>query len=109
MNSSDNGDSRIKAPSKTETKDILRLKGGENNRYIEWVAVRPDGLIDEEEVTLYESYPSPIRSAIFNAGKISRINIGHFMAALINDNKLWLKWKGQMPVVYSKTSISNSK
>ncbi|WP_338356595.1 reverse transcriptase domain-containing protein [Yeosuana marina] len=30
-NSSDFGDSRITAPSKTETKDILRLKGGENS------------------------------------------------------------------------------
>ena len=88
--------------------DYLRTQIGQNNRYIEWVAVRPDGLIDEEVVTPYESYPSPIRSAIFNAGNISRINVGHFMAALINDNKLWLKWKGQMPLVYSKTSISNS-
>jgi hypothetical protein len=88
--------------------DYLRTQIGQNNRYIEWVAVRPDGLIDEEVVKPYESYPSPIKSAIFNASKISRINVGHFMAALINDNKLWLKWKGQMPVVYSKTSISNS-
>jgi hypothetical protein len=31
VNSSDFGDSRITAPSKTETKDILRLKGGENS------------------------------------------------------------------------------
>ena len=30
-NSSDFGDSRITAPKKTEEKDILRLKGGENN------------------------------------------------------------------------------
>ncbi|AOW20291.1 NAD(P)-dependent oxidoreductase [Urechidicola croceus] len=88
--------------------DFLRTQIGQNNGYIEWVAVRPDGLINEEEVTEYESYPSPIRSAIFNAGKISRINVGHFMAELINDNELWHKWKGQMPVIYSKTSISNS-
>jgi len=85
--------------------DYLRTQIGQNHKYIEWIAVRPDGLIDEEVVTPYESYPSPIRSAIFNAGKISRINVGHFMAELINDNKQWRKWQGQMPVVYSKTSI----
>lgn len=85
--------------------DYLRTQIGQNHKYIEWIAVRPDGLIDEEVVTAYESYPSPIRSAIFNAGKISRINVGHFMAELMNDNKQWRKWKGQMPVVYSKTSI----
>jgi hypothetical protein len=85
--------------------DYLRTEIGQNNEYIEWIAVRPDGLINEEVVTAYESYPSPIRSAIFNAGKISRINVGHFMAALINDNKLWHKWKGQMPTIYSQASI----
>ena len=31
VNSSDFGDSRITAPKKTESKDILKLKGGENN------------------------------------------------------------------------------
>lgn len=63
-------------------------------------AVRPDGLTTEEEVTDYEIHPSPIRSAIFNAGKTSRINVGHFMADPIHDNELWTKGKGQMPVIY---------
>lgn len=84
--------------------DYLRTQVGQNNQFIEWVAVRPDGLIDEGEVSDYEIYPSPIRSAIFNAGKVSRINVGHFMASLISDGDLWNKWKGQMPVIYSKSS-----
>jgi len=83
--------------------DYLRTEIGQNDKYICWVAVRPDGLIDENEVTKYEIYPSPIRSAIFNAGKVSRINVGHFMSELINDDNLWNKWKGQMPVIYSTT------
>ncbi|SIQ62382.1 NAD(P)-dependent oxidoreductase [Maribacter ulvicola] len=81
--------------------DYLRTQIGQNNNVIEWAAVRPDGLINEEEVTDYEIHPSPTRSAIFNAGKVSRINVGHFMASLIYDNDLWAKWKGQMPVIYS--------
>ena len=83
--------------------DYLRTKIGQKNNFIEWVAVRPDNLINEEEVSDYETYPSPIRSAIFNAGKVSRINVGHFMASLISDDDLWNKWKGQMPVIYSKS------
>ncbi|MBC31486.1 MAG: NAD-dependent epimerase [Muricauda sp.] len=83
--------------------DHLRTKIGQNDKHIEWVAVRPDGLINENDVTEYEVYPSPIRSAIFNAGKVSRINVAHFMSALLNDENLWNKWKGQMPVIYSKT------
>ncbi len=84
--------------------DYLRTKIGQNNKFIEWVAVRPDDLIDNDEVTDYAIHPSPIRSAIFNAGKTSRINVGHFMAQLISDADLWNAWKGQMPVIYNKSS-----
>ncbi len=84
--------------------DYLRTQIGQNNQFIEWVAVRPDGLIDDTKVTDYEIHQSPTRSAIFNAGKTSRINVGHFMASLISENSLWTKWKGQMPVIYNKSS-----
>jgi nucleoside-diphosphate-sugar epimerase len=81
--------------------DYLRIKVGQKNKFIEWVAVRPDGLVNEDKVTEYELYPSPTRSAIFDAGKVSRINVGHFMTELITENDLWNKWKGKMPVIYS--------
>ena len=68
---------------------------------IEWAAVRPDSLINEELVTEYDIYPSPIRSAIFDAGKTSRINVAHFMSRLIINDGIWQKWKGQMPVIYN--------
>lgn len=83
--------------------DYLRTEIGQNHTFVEWVAVRPDGLINEASVTEYEIYPSPTRSAIFNAGKVSRINVAHFMASLITDDNLWNDWKGQMPVIYSTT------
>jgi hypothetical protein len=82
--------------------DYLRTQIGQNNQQIEWTAVRPDGLINEDTVTDYEIHPSPIRSAIFDAGKVSRINVAHFMASLIHDKELWKEWKGKMPVIYSK-------
>lgn len=84
--------------------DYLRTKVGQNDGAIEWAAVRPDTLIDESEVTEYEVHSSPTRSAIFDAGETSRINVGHFMADLIVDDDMWKKWKGQMPVIYNKTS-----
>lgn len=84
--------------------DYLRTQVGQNNQFVEWVAVRPDGLINDDVVTEYDTHTSPTRSAIFNAGKVSRINVAHFMATLINDAQLWNKWKGQMPVIYSKMS-----
>jgi len=85
--------------------DFLRTEIGQSDNVIDWSAVRPDDLIDENSVSEYEIHPSPIRSAIFDAGKVSRINVGHFMAELITDNEVWDKWKGQMPVIYSKTIL----
>jgi len=87
--------------------DYLRTQIGQNNKQIEWVVVRPDGLINDDKVSDYDIHPSPIRSAIFNSGKTSRINVGHFMAKLISDTNLWNKWKGQMPVIYNKSSLIN--
>ena len=82
--------------------DYLRSKVGPKDREIEWVVVRPDSLIDEDEVTAYGVHPSPIRSAIFDPGQTSRINVGHFMADLITEDPIWQKWKGQMPVIYNE-------
>ena len=84
--------------------DYLRTQIGQKDRLIEWVAVRPDSLTDEDEVTAYEVYPSPVRSVIFDSGQTSRINVGHFMAELITEDEIWRKWKGQMPVIYNKDS-----
>ncbi len=81
--------------------DYLRTKMGQDDRAVEWVAVRPDGLIDQDVISDYELHASPTRSAIFNAGKTSRINVSHFMADLITDPEVWLQWKGRMPVIYN--------
>ncbi|NOR27273.1 MAG: NAD(P)H-binding protein [Lutibacter sp.] len=85
--------------------DYLRTNIGQSNSFIQWTAVRPDGLTIEEEVTEYKIHTSPIRSAIFDAGKTSRINVAHFMVSLVVDNNLWNKWKGQMPVIYNKLPL----
>ena len=82
--------------------DYLRTEIRQNNGSIEWVAVRPDSLVNDESITPYDVYPSPIRSAIFNPGKTSRINVAHFMADLISDDGIWDRWKGGMPVIYNR-------
>jgi nucleoside-diphosphate-sugar epimerase len=84
--------------------DYLRINIGQHDGTIEWAAVRPDTLTNEDIVTEYEVHPSPTRSAIFNAGSTSRINVGNFMADLITDDNIWNRWKGQMPVIYNKAS-----
>jgi hypothetical protein len=86
-----------------EAADYLRTEIGQNDKEIEWVAVRPDGLIDESAVSDYALHTSPTRDPIFDSGKTSRINVAHFMMRLILEDNLWQQWKGQMPVIYNKT------
>jgi len=73
---------------------------GENT--LEWIAVRPDTLITQDQVTDYEIFESPQRSPIFNAGKTSRINVAHFIMKLVLNEELWNEWMYRMPVIYNK-------
>lgn len=82
----------------------LQSHFGNNHNGLEWVVVRPDSLTNETSVSEYKNYESPIRSAIFNSGKTSRINVAHFIAQLIDNSDIWNKWKSKMPVIYN-TSI----
>jgi nucleoside-diphosphate-sugar epimerase len=88
-------------PDNEQAAEYLRTVLGQNDNAIEWTAVRPSSLIDEERASEIEVYPSPMRS-ILKDGQISRINVGYFMADLITNNDIWNKWKGQMPVIYNK-------
>lgn len=88
-------------PDNEQAADHLRVKVGQHHDFIRWVVVRPDSLIDEDQVTTYTSHPSPTRSAVFNPGKTSRMNVGHFMATLMVNREEWDQWEGQMPVIYN--------
>lgn len=75
-----------------------------NYKNIEWIAVRPDTLIEASNVTAYEIYSSHIRSPLFNPGKTSRINVANFMAELLTNQELWEKWKFKTPIIYNKNN-----
>ncbi len=81
---------------------------GKNNRNIEWIAVRPDTLVNEEEVTDYTVHNSPVRSPVFNSGKTSRINVGNFIMSLLYNYEKWERWRYRMPVVYNDTENVDS-
>lgn len=69
---------------------------------IDWTAVRPDTLINEENESKYEIHNHKVRSPIFNPGKTSRINVSHFIVELVTNDKLWQEWKHKTPVIYNK-------
>ncbi|MEM6483661.1 MAG: NAD(P)-binding oxidoreductase [Pseudomonadota bacterium] len=82
--------------------DFLRCNIGQDDQFIKWVVVRPDGLTNEDSVTQYSVHPSPTRNVIFDAGSTSRINVANFMVDLASDPDLWGQWKGKMPVIYNE-------
>lgn len=86
----------------------LREVIGHNDPALQWVAVRPDSLENEDVISEYEFIPSPTRSAIFDSGKISRINVAHGMAELATNDAVWEHWKGRTPVMYSADQASSS-
>ena len=69
---------------------------------IEWIAVRPDGLVDETATSDLLTVDKKIRSPIFNPGKTSRINVAQFMSDLITNESLWNEWVYKTPVIYNK-------
>lgn len=72
-----------------EAADVLRTRIDQNHNALEWCAVRPDTLTNETETTEYEVFPSPVRSAIFDPGRTSRLNVARFIADLIADDDTW--------------------
>lgn len=81
--------------------EFLRAPVAKRSTRMEWVVVRPDTLVDASEVSPYTLHPSPKRSALFNPGKTSRINVAAFMVRLIEDDGQWAQWRGRMPVIYN--------
>ena len=82
--------------------DVLRCDIGQNDAALEWCVVRPDTLTHGTESTAYQVFASPIRSAIFDPGQTSRLNVARFMTDLILDDSVWSQWRGQMPVIYDR-------
>lgn len=98
---------RILIPPHADNEDAARYLQqsiGDIQNNIAWTVVRPDSLTNEQSVTNYDIHESPIRSAIFDAGKTSRINVAHFMSELVVNETTWHTWENKMPVLYNTTA-----
>lgn len=83
-----------------EAAEYLRETIGKDSAMIQWVVVRPDNLTTENTVSAYGTDMSPV-GTLFKPNKVSRINVAHFMASLIDERQLWARWRGRMPVVFN--------
>lgn len=77
--------------------DFLHREIGAANAFVEWVAVRPDTLLDGE-VSLYALHEELV-DALFKPGHTRMANVAHFMCELATDAGTWAAWRGKMPVI----------
>ncbi|MDZ4169697.1 MAG: NAD(P)H-binding protein [Coriobacteriia bacterium] len=77
--------------------DFLVGQIGEDSPAVEWVAVRPDTLLDGE-VTEYRLHDELV-SSIFKPDGTNMANVAHFMCELTTDDVAWQRWKAKMPVI----------
>ncbi len=73
-------------------------EGGAGSRFLEWVVVRPDSLV-EGDTTTYVLEEGLVAS-LFRPATSRMANVAHFMAELATDEVAWRRWSGKMPVVF---------
>jgi nucleoside-diphosphate-sugar epimerase len=77
--------------------DFLCESVGKDNAYLQWVAVRPDTLLDGD-VTEYALHEGLV-SGLFEPARTNMASVAHFMCALATDAAAWDAWKGKLPVI----------
>ena len=77
--------------------DFLGREVGAADPFVQWVAVRPDTLL-EGDVTEYALHEGLV-TALFKPASTNMANVAHFMCALDTAAPLWGAWKGKLPVI----------
>lgn len=77
--------------------DFFIREVGAADPWVQWVAVRPDTLL-EGEVTEYALHEGLV-SDLFKPASTNMSNVAHFMCALATDPTMWDEWKGKLPVI----------
>jgi len=75
---------------------------GAGNACVEWVAVRPDTLL-EGGVSEYEVHENLVAS-LFKPDSTNMANVAHFVCELATNGEKWKRWKGRLPVIVNTSS-----
>ncbi len=77
--------------------DFLYNDIGTAGRHVQWVAVRPDSLL-EGDVTPYALHETLV-SSLFRPDQTNMANVARFMCELVTDPEVWAAWQGKLPVI----------
>jgi nucleoside-diphosphate-sugar epimerase len=83
--------------------DLLVREIGQRNPEAEWVAVRPDTLL-EGDVTDYCLHDELV-SSLFQPDQTNMANVAHFMCELVTSPETWSAWAGKCPVIVNATTV----
>lgn len=77
--------------------DFLTQTIDPGHAFIEWVAVRPDTLVDGDvsEYTVHEA----ITHGLLSPGHTSMANVAHLMCELVTNPEIWAAWRFKLPVI----------
>jgi hypothetical protein len=70
---------------------------GTAGSFVEWVAVRPDTLV-QGQVTEYSVHDGLV-SSLFRPDRTNMANVAHLFCELVQDPELWEEWKFKLPVI----------
>ncbi len=76
---------------------------GTGDPYLQWVAVRPDTLL-EEETTEYSLHEGLV-STLFKPDSTNMGNVAHFMCELATNQATWGDWAGKLPVIINDSAV----
>lgn len=77
--------------------DFLHGVIGVGNPFVQWVAVRPDTLL-EGDVSDYSLHDTLV-SSLFRPARTNMANVAHFICDLTTDPETWDRWAGRLPVI----------
>jgi hypothetical protein len=80
-----------------QASDFLWRSIGTAHPFVQWVAVRPDTLL-EGDVSEYALHEGLVNS-LFAPASTNMANVAHFMCELVANPKAWDDWKAKFPVI----------
>jgi nucleoside-diphosphate-sugar epimerase len=77
--------------------DLLCKGVGMDSPFVQWVAVRPDSLLDGD-VSAYALHEGLV-SSLARPDSTNMANVAHFMCELAENPAAWDDWAGKLPVI----------
>jgi len=85
--------------------DFLHDDVGIDDPLVQWVAVRPDSLL-EGDVSEYVLHQTLV-SSLFRPDSTNMANVAHFICELLTNPGTWEDWRGKLPVIINAPKLDS--